>query len=355
MVRGPKRLKFALAAIALAVLASSALLLAVDIYLHRKYERTAGFNVWGYRGPSLGRKQAGEYRIAFLGGSTAFGYGGGWEDAIPALLDRRLRGRRSGAFDRFAVANLAYNNEAAYSFRYTLDDYLWLKYDLAVLYEGYNDVMGDSDRPNTSLFRHDSPVFRFTGYMPIFPMIFREKASAMIYGDVKALYAPGAKTAFRPGVATRTAAETLRIAADVSESLSHQVNRATGQRWRSIDDVGHTGCKPPWLQYCQSVLLAVEFAVAHHTQVLVVTQPYELVVGERHIEQQREMAAMLERRFGGDARVGYVNLGPEVDLADPALSYDHMHLTTAGNARIADRLVEPVREMAAQRGARARE
>ena len=39
--------------------------------------------------------------------------------------------------------NLGYNNEGAYSFRATLEDYAWLDYDLALLYEGYNDMMAD--------------------------------------------------------------------------------------------------------------------------------------------------------------------------------------------------------------------
>ena len=43
--------------------------------------------------------------------------------------------------------NLAYNNEGAYSFRFTLGDYLYLDYDLAILYEGYNDLMGDDREP----------------------------------------------------------------------------------------------------------------------------------------------------------------------------------------------------------------
>ena len=44
------------------------------------------------------------------------------------------------------------------------------------------------------------------------------------------------------------------------------------------------------------------------------------------------LAAMLQRRFGGDRRVRYVNLGPTVDLSDRALSFDDMHLTAPGNA-----------------------
>ena len=38
-----------------------------------------------------------------------------------------------------------------------MKDYAYLKYDLALLYEGYNDLMGDPNGPNLSVFRHESP------------------------------------------------------------------------------------------------------------------------------------------------------------------------------------------------------
>jgi hypothetical protein len=347
-----RRLKFALAAVLLALVGSSMLLLAVDVYLHRKYQTTAGFNVWGYRGPTVGSKKAGEYRVAVLGGSSAYGYGVDWTDSIPAVLERKLAGRSAGPFNRFSVVNLGYNNEGAYSFRFTLADFLSLDYDVACLYEGYNDTMADPRRPNVAVFRHDSPVFRLTGYLPIFPIIFREKAAVMLYGNTNQLYKFGEKTVFHTGLANRTAAESLRMAAEVSDSLSRQLDRATKEPARQITDVASTGCKSPWQEYCRSILVAAEFALEHGKQVLVVTQPYELGnVGERHREQQGEMAAMLQRRFANDRRVRYLNLGPSVDLKDPALSFDGMHLTTAGNARLASDLVQPVLDMAAQRDA----
>src|SRR5262249_31870034 len=141
----PRRRKvvFALGAVLLAAVASLAVLIAGDVYLHRKFERSAGFNIWGYRGPVAGRKQAGAYRGVMLGGSATYGYGTTWEESIPAVLERNLRARPVGAFRRVSVINLGYNNEGAYSFKYTLDDYRSLRYDLAILYEGYNDLMGD--------------------------------------------------------------------------------------------------------------------------------------------------------------------------------------------------------------------
>ena len=101
------------------------------------------------------------------------------------------------------------------------------------------------------------------------------------------------------------------------------------------------------------MLVAVDFARQHGVQVLVVTQPYEIgpKLHSRHVEQQTELAQMIERRYGQDPDVHYVNLGKAVDLGDPGLSYDHMHLTAAGNERIAAGLVQPVVDMAARRAA----
>lgn len=344
-----RRLLFALAAITLAIVVPFSILLATDIYLHGRYERSAGLNVWGYRGPAVGRKRPGEYRVVVLGGSSAYGYGVTWDHAMPALLERRLNARR--ATPMFTVVNLAYNNEAAYSFTFTLRDYQKLDYDLACLYEGYNDRMGDT-QPNLSVFRHDSPIFRLTGYMPIFPIVFKEKAAAMLYGgDTSAAYRSSDRPVFRAGLSTKATAGMLKAAAGIAESLEQQVGRLTAEPARRIAEGESTGCTYPWNSYCRSISEAVEYALQCHKQVLVMTQPYEYGPESRarHMEQQREMADMLRRRYGGDPRVAYLNLGPYVELGDPAFSFDRMHLTASGNERVAERIAQQVEAMAAAR------
>ena len=349
-----KRIAYGLVAVLLAFVAASITLLCVDVYLHTKFQKSAGLNVWGYRGPTVGRKHAREYRTVVLGGSSAYGYGTTWDQSIPALLERQLAGRSAGPFQKFGVINLGYNNEGAYSFTFTLKDYLSLDYDLVCLYEGYNDVMGDWRSPNLSVFRHDSPVFRLTGYLPIFPIVFKEKAAAMLHGDVKALYEDSDKTVFRPGVAARAAAGVLEATATVGQSLGRQLDRVTAEAPRAIAIDESTGCKSPWQPYCRSIRDAVEMARGAGKQVLVITQPYDRLTDKayaRHIEQQSEMAAMVARRFGADPMVRYLNLGTTIDLLDPALSFDRMHLTPEGNLRIAQTLVDPVVAMASARGA----
>lgn len=349
-----RRILFGLSAVLIAVAVPSAALLAIDVHLHTKYQTSAGFNVWGYRGPSAGRKPSGEYRVVVLGGSSAFGYGVTWDQAIPALLERRLAAAAPPG-RTFRVLNLAYNNEGAYSFVFTLRDYAYLDYDLACLYEGYNDLGGDPRGPNLSVFRHDSPVFRLTGYLPIFPIVFKEKAAAMLAGgDVGALYAlekSQGRTVFTPGVGTQAAAGVLRTTAEIGQSLERQLGRATAEAPRGIGAVDATGCKYPWGQYCRSVADGIQTALVGKRQTLFITQPYADTdfLRARHIEQQREAAAMIQRDFAGDQRVRYVNLGTALDLADESLSFDRMHLTAAGNARLAEQLVAPILDMASRR------
>jgi len=319
---------FALAAVAIAGALASAALLAVDVYLHGRYQRSAGFNVWGYRGASVGKKKPGEFRVAVLGGSAAYGYGVTADEAIPAVLERLLRARTPSPL--FTVVNLAYNNEGAYSFRTTLEDYRWLDCDLVFLYEGYNDL-NDDYRVNVSVFRHDSPIFRLTGYLPIFPIIFREKAS--IEG----------KTVF---------ASVLQTTADVASSLEAQLGRVNAEPARAVGDHGHTGCAAPWGPYCQSVGVAIELARAEQRQVLVGGQPYLRVsphVHAKHVAQQKALGDFVSRRFGSDAGVRYIDFGDLVDLENPHMSFDHMHLRTAGNARVAAALVDTVIDMAGRR------
>jgi hypothetical protein len=98
-------------------------------------------------------------------------------------------------------------------------------------------------------------------------------------------------------------------------------------------------------------MVAIDFALERGKQVVVATQPYGAgpTFRARHVEQQQEMRKMLQRRYGGDRRVLYVDLGDLIDLTDPALSFDRMHLTATGNSRAAGGFVQPVLEMAARR------
>jgi hypothetical protein len=334
-----RHLLFAVATLLGTAGALMSLLLVADVYAHKKYERTALVNIWGYRGPTVGRKAPGEVRVAVLGGSTAFGYGRAWDASMPYLLEQRLNAAAKG---RFSVVNLAFNNEGAFAVRFTLEDYAWLDYDLAIVYEGYNDL---GDEPHYHVFRHRSAVFRLTGYLPILPLVLNEKAFSLLHGNVARGY-DGSKTTFRPGVVEQTTARAIETAAAAARSLEDQLGKLTKDPAAALAVTRADDCQPRWQHYCGAILDAVAYARSRGKGVLVGTQPF---VSDAHVEQQEALTAFLRQRFGSDPRVRHVNLGSAIDLAARRdIAYDGLHLTAEGNDIIARHFVEPVLDMTAR-------
>lgn len=337
-----RRVLFACAAASLGAVLAAALLMGVDAYLHSRVQNDGGVNVWGYRGPTVGRKAANEVRVAVFGGSTAFGYGVRRDEAFPYFLESLLN--RESRDRHYVVVNLAAPAQGAFGFRFDLADYAYLRYDVAILYEGYNDL-GATDLPNavpprdavnTLLWRRQSPVFRVTGYMPILPLVFREKAMKLRSGgQLDAAYR--SQVTFKPGLAARASAETLQTASAIAESLGKALGRLTGDP--ALAAQAGTLDTTTWRHYTDNVLAAVRFARDRSIKVIVVTQPY---ASDTHIAQQRALAHALSSQFGGDDGVKYVNLGMAVDLHDRTVAYDGLHLVPRGNQRIAEGLVTPV-------------
>jgi DNA-binding MurR/RpiR family transcriptional regulator len=94
-----------------------------------------------------------------------------------------------------------------------------------------------------------------------------------------------------------------------------------------------------WRQYTTAVLDAVREARARGSKAIVVTQPY---ASDTHRAQQAALAAALTGAFAAEPAVRYVNLGALVDLRDPAVAYDGLHLTAAANRVVATHLLQPV-------------
>lgn len=328
---------FAVVAVLLSVLASTAVVIAADVYLHYKYADLVALNVWGYRGPVVGRKQPNEWRLAVLGESTAFGYGVHWTEAVPAYLERFVNETEQLAGRRVTVPNLAGNSEGAHSYQFTLRDYAYLDYDAVLFYSGYNDL-----KKNTNVFRHDqSAIFRLTGYLPLFPLIFQEKAMVIRWnGRLEDAY-QGEKTTFRPNITQRATATALETAVSISESLEAQLGRMLHGSGESANPEG-VACGEQWGYYCGEMYTAIKHALDEGKQVLMVTQPY---INSAHVEQQERLKAFLNDRFGGNPRLHFANLGREIDLKDTTVCYDGMHLNAKGNLRIATALVSHVRAL----------
>jgi len=329
-----RKVFYAMLAAALAGAGVAVLLLAADVFAHVRTEHVAGVNVWGYRGSPVPRKQQGEVRIVMAGGSTVFGWGLPDHESIPAFLERRLN-QRGGR--RYSVVNLGAPGQGAYGFVFDLEDFAYLDYDIVCLYEGYNDIGTITQRGlnNYLLWRRDSPVFRWTGYFPILPIVLREKAASLGGGA-----SDQERVEFRGSAARRAVAGAMTAVADATNALS---SHAGGPAQLPDNQAVSDECVEPWRRYCGSVRGAVEWSLAHGKRVLFITQPY---VSDLHVEQQANVAAMLRARFAGEPRVRYVNLGDAIDMRDKTIAYDGVHLIAAGNDTIASKLVDPVLDAA---------
>ncbi len=345
---------FAAMAVLISLVAITGGLLALDLYAHHRVERSAGLNWRGYRGPTVGRKQPRELRVAMFGGSTVFGYGVSWDETIPAALERALRAQLPGR--PVTVINLGLIGEGAYAFLPNLQDFDDLQFDIVCLYEGYNDLLGDQ-RPNIDLVRHESTVFRLTGYFPVLPLVIGEKLMALRSGTVDAAYEADRarqreRAVFHPNAAQRTSAAALKAASDLSRALGRQFEKLAAEE-PSTEATGKSGCAAPWAHYCDFTHVAVEYATARGDSVVVAAQP--LLVSEpgrdRHVSQQRALADLAARVFSTNPRVRFVDLSNAIDLSDTAYTFDGMHLTREGNVLVAQALVDPVLALARVRAA----
>jgi hypothetical protein len=342
-----KKILFSLVAIALSFGVVVLGLLAADLVLHYRAEKSAGLNRHGYRGPVVGRKQPGELRVVMLGGSTVFGYGVAWSESIPSYLEPKLSARVSRPV---RVVNLGFNNEGAYAFLPNLEDFEYLDYDVIVLYEGYNDLPGD-EGPNRSVYRRNSAIYRAFGYYPILPLYLEEKARALRFGSVNAAYdtlqkQDGGKDAvvFRPGLAQRTSAAALQAISSMTLALDGQLEK-TARAVPPVSAAASTlGCTFPYVTYCESVAAAVRFGRTRDKGVVVASQPhlYGPRSNELHAKQREMLSAMISRAFGGDPRVVRADFAQLIDLSNVDMTFDGMHLKPEANAIVAQALVDPV-------------
>ena len=348
MLSRRRRLVFTTVITCAVMLGSVGTLLATDMYLHRRVQNLGGVNMWGYRGPVVGKKKPDEMRIVAIGGSTAFCFGVPWNEAWPHYLETALNRQQPANAHRFSVVNLGAPGEGAYAFQFELEDFAYLQYDVAVLYEGYNDLgernlpegIPPRSGPNYFLWRRQSPVFRLTGYLPILPLVFREKAMALMAGgDLDAAYR--GRVTFRPGLATRATAMALQTAATLADRVGAQLGHLSDDPSR-VAGMAAAGEVETWRHYVESVTQAVGYARARRVKVLVVTQPYG---SDTHIRQQQVLASALADRFGGDHSVRYVNLGPLLNLRDREIAFDGLHLVARANENIAAQLLQPVLEL----------
>ena len=270
--------------------------LAFALLDRRAHERDAvfGLNQWGYRHEARGAREAGERRVAILGGSSVFEAGHAYDVTMAGQLFIELR--QAGAAERrvYSVVNLSEPQAGADTFVRTLRDYRYLDPDLVCIVDGYDRLSGEPPHG-----RDRSLVFRATGYLPMLP--------AKLFGGRAWL-------------------------SDADEGIAPTLRDDSGDR-------GDVSCAAGSASYCAAIADAVRAGLDQGRAVMVVSPP---VVSGRHGRQQQSLAESLGRAFGTESRFRYLDLGGSIDLSDRFQSPDGIHRTDVGNHVVAQRIAHAI-------------
>ncbi|MBY0493561.1 MAG: SGNH/GDSL hydrolase family protein [Cyanobacteria bacterium] len=162
------------------VVLAGLMLLAADMFAHKRVELVGGFNIWGYRGAVVRQRVIGETRILYLGGTRAWGYGTTADGTIAAALEWNLV---THTRQKVTVINAARLGATAADYASMVERHAWVNPDIIVLYD---DLGYASTRPRLSKI-----TARARGYEPILPLVLQEKGWMMGQSDSAAKRAAG--------------------------------------------------------------------------------------------------------------------------------------------------------------------
>jgi ketosteroid isomerase-like protein len=263
------------------VVLAGLLLLAADLYAHKRVERVGGFNIWGYRGAVVKQRAPGDARILLLGGTRAYGYGASSDDTIAHALEWELtvQTRRPTT-----VIDAAHMGATASDYATMVERHADLDPDVIVLYD---DLGYAATRP-----RRSSVAGAFHGYEPILPLVLEEKGMFL-----------------------------RQRASVVSRSLGW-VFETIGRGLKNVES-GDAPLNPG--EYATLMIAAAERALPHAI-VLIVVDPPQHPVQHQHLQELRDRLAAR-----GDPRLKLRQL-PEV--ADPSELLDGYSYGGAARGRV---------------------
>lgn len=291
----------AVQAVVLGVLA----IVAADVYAHKRVEGVGGVNIWGYRGPVANQRAPDEYRILFVGGTRAYGYGAAADGTIAHELGWNL----SGDMRRLVnVINLASMGATAPDFSTIVSRHVSLAPDLVCIYD---------DLGRIATRRRDSVIARMAyGYTPILPLVLEEKGMALRFGSVAAGYTGG----------PATTGWLLRITGASMQWL--------GSSLRSLESEA-VPAEP--YDYATSILAAADVALAAPARVIVVVDPPPDGGTRNNLAALQQ--AIAER---ADSRLSLLVL-PQIGNPDTLL--DGYSYNAIGRSRVAQAIRVEVREL----------
>lgn len=266
-----------------------------DYLLHNHY------NIKGYRGDIAKEKKEGEYRIACFGGSTTYGFWVEEKEAWPAQLSKLLG-------DKYSVINLGANNQGIYGISRDIDYYEDLNFDMAILYQGETDR--DPAQLRDYNFRGGDPFFYLFGYKTSLGFYAKE-----LIRKITPQHKNDSSTAFQKEA--------------VKDTLVKKVNQYYAQS-DAIAKAMMQKKEQPYQEYITQLDHVLNTLTSKKIRTVVVCQP-----GTFNSVQQYCIRQLIDTKYL--EKVEYLNLNDLFDDID-AVSFDGMHLTKEGYAKVAERM-----------------
>lgn len=312
-----------------AVAIAAVLTVSLDLREHGRVEALGGVNIWGYRGPVAHQKQPHEIRVAVVGGTRAFGWGGP-ASALVSEVRRvvMLTTDRPGAELRpVVVVNLGRLGALPASYPDTIAHYAYLQPDYICLYDDLG-VPGGSPTSGTD---GASAVFQLTGYAPALPLVLREKGMAWRFGDVKYGYGSRASDSAPPtSLLHRAAGRMLEWVGRRVEAADRALAGLLPAKGRDATSGGDQTA-----DYAAAMMTALAAAHQRARGVVLALSPAETVEQTRN---RRALTARLQVEAGSAPWLRVVDLGTEPALRDAALRVDGWNYGSDGLSLVANRI-----------------
>jgi len=301
-MRWPLKLVLAGEAVAMALM----LMVVADQFAHKQVQAVAGVNSWGYRGAVMPQKAAGELRIAMVGGDRGFAWGMAPEETTVAYLRGVIERHLVvvGRSTRTTAVNLSALGLPASSYAGRIAQFAYLAPDVICLYIDLTDREAGATLP-----ANDSAVTALTGYVPMLPLLLRDKGRAMT-SDGSAFAGP---------------------AVGAMGGLLRRTDRALYSRLpRPV---------PPSGTRREALGRAVDAALsAAHAVVTVVPTP----VSSSEWPAHRDAIEVFTMRAAVEPRLRNVDLSTINRLSDPQLLIDGYNFGAAGQSLAADAIAPAV-------------
>lgn len=278
----------------------------IDQYAHKRTQSLAGVNSWGYRGPVTPHRAPDEIRVAVVGGDAAFGWGVAPGETTAAYLRLWVQTSLPAGSSRTVTAvNLGALGLPARDYADRIQQFRYLAPDLICLYVDATDRLAAATLPPA-----DSALTAWTGYVPMLPLVLKEKGDREID-----------RGRWMVGGVLSAGGRSLRAA-----------DRALARLWLGA-------VRPLDADRGAALGDALDAALASAAAVVVVLpMPFTREEAAGHAEARQ----LFGRRAAAEPRMRVVDLAEQPRLADPALRLDDTNFGAGGHSLVAQAIAPAV-------------